>query len=225
MGRNRGGILRVIKPMSTPRKHESPIRKFDGRQSMSPAVSDSHSLSAPIRGEGRGSRRGEGFPFLYSAFEILRRRGFAQAGRRCLVAFLALLAVRGWGQPQTRQVPIERKHFRQILEYFGPPHEAQVKTMLSGSRAKVEPGGMIFMTDARLEMFDEKGALQATAETPECVFDTNTRFLCSTSHVKVVRLELQDSIEGDGFSWQQTNSWMNLSNNVLTVAHNVSRPE
>lgn len=184
MGWHRGGILRVIRTMST-RRHL--LQYFDVR--------------------------------------LVRR---SLGGGECFLVisvFATLLAVPVLSQPQTREVPIERKHFRQVLEYFGPPHEIQVKTMLSGARARLEPGGMIFMTDAKLEMFDEKGTLQAVAVTPECVFDTNTRFLCSTGHVKVVRLELQDSTEGDGFSWQQTNSLMILSNNVLTVAHNLSRPE
>lgn len=156
---------------------------------------------------------------------LQRKKRVRQFDARCfLVLILATLAVPALSQPQTRDVPIERKHFRQVLEYYAAPHDNQIKTMLIGARARIEPGGKILMNDIRVEMFDEKGALNATAEAPECTFYSDTRFLCSTGHVKVVRLELQDSIEGDGFSYQQTNSLMFISNNVVTLAHNVQKP-
>jgi hypothetical protein len=146
-------------------------------------------------------------------------RGF----RSCVL--LAVFAIAGtWAEAQTRVIiPIERKHFRQALEYFPPPHATQIKTLLSGDTARMDPGGKIFMTGAKVTMFDENGELVATAETAECVFDTRTHYLTSTSHVHAVRLPFQDSIEGDGFSYQQTNSFMVISNNVRTVAHHTGK--
>ena len=79
------------------------------------------------------------------------------------------------------------------------------------------------MADARVLFYLETGELQATVETPECNYDTYARLLTSTNHVHAVRLDLNDSIDGDGFCYQQTNSFMVISNNVWTRVNNVAK--
>src|SRR6266446_5683607 len=55
--------------------------------------------------------------------------------------------------------------------YYGPPHEKQLKSLLTGAKAQPQPGGIYLITDAKFETFLEDGRREMLVEAPQCLYD------------------------------------------------------
>jgi hypothetical protein len=108
-----------------------------------------------------------------------------------------------------------------VPEYYDPPHETQMKTLLQGAQAEPGPEGRILITDVKLKRFAEDGQLQMTVEAPQCVFDSVRRAVSSPGPLHVRSTDGKLNLEGDGFLWEQTNSNLIISNRVHTVLRSV----
>ena len=108
------------------------------------------------------------------------------------------------------------------VEYFDPPDEKQMKSRISGAEAQPLAGGLLAIKQLKLEMFDTNGLLQVVVKAPECVYDTQSGLANSSGHLWVESADGKSHVEGDGFLWRQTNSFLTISNNVHTVIENAS---
>jgi len=102
-------------------------------------------------------------------------------------------------------------------EYFSPPHQQQIKSIMSGAEALPQPGGQLVIKQLRLETFGLDGKLEVTIMAPECIYDTFKGVANSPGHLQVQTGDGKFRVEGDGFLWRQSDSFLTISNNVRTV--------
>jgi hypothetical protein len=109
------------------------------------------------------------------------------------------------------------------VEYFGAPHQQDIKRLFSGAEAQPLPGGLLLVKQVKIEMFDLSGKLQLVAEAPECVYDPVNVVANSPGEVQVRTGDGQLKIQGEGFLWRQNDSIFTISNEVETVIDRTSR--
>ncbi len=105
-------------------------------------------------------------------------------------------------------------------EYYGPTNQQQIKSILSGAEALPQPGGLLIIKQLKLEIFNPDGRLEWVVNAPECVYDTFKGLANSPGHLEVRSGDGKFRVEGEGFLWRQTNSFLTISNNVRTVVEN-----
>jgi lipopolysaccharide transport protein LptA len=106
-----------------------------------------------------------------------------------------------------------------FAEYYDPPHETQMKSLLEGAGAQRQADGRIEVTQAKWRTFRESGAGEMTVEAPECVYSPSQKSISSAGPLRVQTADGRFSIAGEGFLFQQTNSMLLVSNRVHTVIH------
>lgn len=133
---------------------------------------------------------------------------------------LASAAAMAWAVPDSRaqQLPIAggATDFNSV-EYYGAPHQQDIKRLFSGAEAEPLPGGLLLVKGVKIEMFDLKGKLQYVAEAPECVYDPVNVVANSPGEVHVRTGNGSLKIDGEGFMWRQDDSVFTISNQVKTV--------
>jgi hypothetical protein len=105
-------------------------------------------------------------------------------------------------------------------EYYGPTNQQQIKSILSGAEALPQPGGLLIIKQLKLEMFNPDGKLEWVVNAPECVYDTFKGVANSPGHLQVRTGDGKFRVEGEGFLWRQSDSFLTISNNVRTVVEN-----
>jgi hypothetical protein len=141
--------------------------------------------------------------------------------RRGVLTFLVLpmLAVLGFAIIATRAQQNTSGHASDFtsVEYYEPPHQQQVKSRLSGAEASPEPGGLLIVKQLKLETFDVNGKSDIVVDAPECVYDTLNGVATSSGRLQMQTGDGKFRVEGEGFLWRQTNSFLTISNRVRTV--------
>jgi lipopolysaccharide export system protein LptA len=105
----------------------------------------------------------------------------------------------------------------QAADYYGPPHETQMKSFLQGAQARPLDNGLLLLIEALLKTFRETGEHELTVRAPECFYDRTNRTASSAGPMHAETADGKFSIEGEGFLWWQTNSSLFISNRVHTV--------
>jgi hypothetical protein len=103
------------------------------------------------------------------------------------------------------------------VEYFEPPHQTLMKTRLSGAEAQPQTDGLLLIHQLKLETFDSNGVPGLIVKAPHCIYDTMHGLASSAGHLRLETADGSSHVEGDGFLWRQTNSFLTISNNVQTV--------
>jgi hypothetical protein len=106
-------------------------------------------------------------------------------------------------------------------EYYDPPNETTMKTLLSGAEVQPQPDGSYPIKELRLELFDEAGKQQVLVEAPECTYDPAKRIGHSAGPLKLHSGDGRLVVEGEGFLWQQDASTLIISNKVHTTIRDV----
>ena len=106
------------------------------------------------------------------------------------------------------------------VEYFEPPHQQRIKSILSGAEALPQPGGLLIIKQLKLKTYDLDGKLGIIIQAPECVYDTLKGLANSPGHLQVRTGDGGFHVEGDGFLWRQNDSLLTISNHVHTVIEN-----
>jgi hypothetical protein len=135
------------------------------------------------------------------------RRNRMLAFSLCSAAFVASVGITATTTVKDFRVP----------EYYDPPHETQMKSLLEGGEAEPMPGGMILLRALKLRTFSETGQPQIVVEAPQCVFNSTEREVSSAGSLQVRTANGQFQLEGEGFLWRQTNSNLIISNRVHTI--------
>jgi len=113
------------------------------------------------------------------------------------------------------------KGFNTALDFFPPPHELQVRSYLEGSESEMGPNGTIILHNAKLQTFHEDGTKEMIMSAPQCIYDYGSKIAHSDGALNLQTwdsnnkraLQLQGS---NGFYWQQTNSYLIVSNQQTT---------
>jgi len=105
-------------------------------------------------------------------------------------------------------------------EYFDPPHQRQMKSRISGAEAHPQAGGLLVIKQLKLETFDVDGKTEMVVEAPDCVYDTQNFTASSPGKLQVRTGDGRFFVEGEGFLWRQTNSFLTISNHVRSVIEN-----
>ena len=98
-----------------------------------------------------------------------------------------------------------------------PPNQQKIKSILSGAEALPQPGGVLIIKQLKLETFNLEGKLEVAVMAPECIYDTFKSAANSPGHLQVWTGDGRFRVEGDGFLWRQSESFLTISNNVRTV--------
>jgi lipopolysaccharide export system protein LptA len=143
-----------------------------------------------------------------------------QRNQACLRPALVVLALGlvmfAW--PGRTQPVVGGQGFK-FTEYYDPPHETQLKSLLEGARAQRLPDGRIQVADAKYRTYRVTGEGEMTVEAPECFYNSGQRSISSSGPLHVQTADEKFSIDGVGFLWQQTNSTLLVSNRVHTIIH------
>ena len=107
-----------------------------------------------------------------------------------------------------------------VPEYYDPPHEMQLKTLLQGAEAQPGVDGRILISVVKLQSFAQNGQTQMLVEAPYCTFDSVRRTVQSPGPLSLRSANGKVLLEGEGFLWEQTNSNLIISNHVRTVIRN-----
>jgi hypothetical protein len=102
-------------------------------------------------------------------------------------------------------------------EYYDPPHQTQLKSLLRGAVAEPETLGRVRIKDLRLDTFRETGEAEMIVEAPECIYDPETRQASSAGRIQAHSADNRFFIEGSGFLLIVTNKSITISNNVRTT--------
>jgi len=105
-------------------------------------------------------------------------------------------------------------------EYYEPPHQRQIKSILSGAEALPQPGGRLIVKQLKLETFGLDGKREIVIMAPECIYDTFKGVANSPGHLQVRTGDGKIRTDGDGFMWRQGEQKLTISNNVCTVFEN-----
>jgi hypothetical protein len=103
-------------------------------------------------------------------------------------------------------------------EYF--PDQKHVKTILSGAEAIPRTGGLLIIKQLKLQKFNADGKLECVVTAPECIYDTTGYTASSAGPLRLENGDGKFQVAGEGFLWRQTNSFLTISNQVLTRIEN-----
>ena len=78
---------------------------------------------------------------------------------------------------------------------------------------------MIQVTGAKGQTFRKNGEGELVVEAPQCVYDSEQRLVSSPGPLHLQTADGSFVLEGEGFSWQQANAVLFVSNRVHTVVH------
>jgi hypothetical protein len=103
------------------------------------------------------------------------------------------------------------------VEYYDAPNQQQVKSQISGASAQPIEGGLLLIKHVKLERFLVDGKPQLIVTAPECVFNPMTGQANSPGEVHMQTGDKSLQIEGQGFLWRQSESFLIISNHVQTI--------
>jgi hypothetical protein len=109
-----------------------------------------------------------------------------------------------------------------ITEYYEAPYQLQVKSILSGAEVVHRPGRPDVIRQFKLQTFNLDGKTNLVVTGPECFYDEKAYTASSAGPVQVQNGNGSFRVTGEGFLWRQTNSSLTISNQVRTVAENVT---
>jgi lipopolysaccharide transport protein LptA len=153
-------------------------------------------------------------------YAFSRYRGLSSVVPVVLALGLALSLRPGRAQPVVGGQGLK------FTEYYDPPHETQLKSVLECSQAQRQPDGRYLITAAKYRTFRVTGEGELAVEAPQCTYDQGQRSVSSAGPLQAQSADAKFSIEGEGFLYRQTNSTLLVSNRVHTVVHSdlLSRP-
>jgi hypothetical protein len=142
--------------------------------------------------------------------------GIALCVAFCFVFCLAVAAAQSTNQSGPRSTV---KGFRAPLEYFDPPYELQVKSFLEGTEAVPGANGVVSIRDAILLTYHEDGSKEMIVTAPQCTYDSRQYIVSSAGPLQVRKLDDNIQVQGVGFYWLQTNSYLRISNQQQTTVY------
>ena len=104
-----------------------------------------------------------------------------------------------------------------VPDYYDPPNQNQIKSLLRGAQAQPQPNGRVLVKELRLETYGTNGRAVMIVRAPDCTYDQAAQTATSANHIEARSGDSKLSIEGMGFRWDQANSTFVISNEVRTM--------
>jgi len=114
------------------------------------------------------------------------------------------------------QAPVEGTNFKVAGEFFDPPYERQMKSLIEGARWRHQ-GAQTEVYNVKVQRFRTNGTVEIIIEAPECFYDEHRKAIDSAGPVQFRTADGRFFLSGVGFLWLQTNSILYISNQVKTV--------
>ncbi len=94
----------------------------------------------------------------------------------------------------------------------------RMKTLLTGEGAEPLEPGVFLVSKVKIQIFDDQTPPSArmTIDAPECIFDSREKNASSSGAIALKSTDGRFSIEGEGFTWNQSVSSLAISNKVET---------
>src|SRR5215831_5966150 len=109
---------------------------------------------------------------------------FAACTGRLLLILVAIIFVAD--RIHAQQIAgLKGTHFSVSPEFYPPPHQGQMKSLLQGDEAQPQPDGSIVVKGAKLQTFREDGQRELLVETPQCVYRQVNRSVSSPESLRV----------------------------------------
>ena len=106
----------------------------------------------------------------------------------------------------------------QASDYYGPPHETRMKTLLEGAKAQMQSDRKTWLlTRPKLQTFSERGEREIIIQAPQCLFDEARHTVSSAGPITMQTADGKYFLDGEGFVFSQTNSSLIISNKVHTT--------
>jgi len=134
-----------------------------------------------------------------------------------VILILSVLMALGYFTVRAQQATTGQANNFSSVEYFESPHQTMMRTRLSGAEAQPLAGGLLVIRQLKLETFDSNGVPGLIVKAPDCVYDTLHGVASSPGHLRLETADGSSHVEGDGFLWRQTDSFLTISNHVQTV--------
>jgi hypothetical protein len=110
-----------------------------------------------------------------------------------------------------------------ITEYYESPNQQRVKSILSGAEVVHRPGQPDVIKQFKLLTFNLEGQTNLVVTGPECFYDEKACTASSAGPLQVQNGDGTFRMDGEGFLWRQTNSSLTISNQVRSMADNVTQ--
>src|SRR4051812_24941293 len=130
--------------------------------------------------------------------------------------FAAALFLYSLSAASLRAQPLEGSNFKAAGDFYDPPNERQMKSLIEGARWRHQ-GAQTEVYDAKVQTFRTNGVVELMIDAPECFYDETHKAINSSGPVRFRTADGRFSLAGVGFLWLQTNSTLYISNQVQTV--------
>lgn len=114
------------------------------------------------------------------------------------------------------------KGFRVAGEYFDPPNEQQMKSLIEGAEGRPLGNNVFQLTQLKLTTFQTNGQAEMIVLAPDCLFDNASGIASSPGPLTVQTADGQFNLQGNGFHWLQNVSVLYISNDVHSVLHKLT---
>jgi lipopolysaccharide export system protein LptA len=125
-------------------------------------------------------------------------------------------------EPVVRQVTATNPKYP---EFFDPPFQSQLKSLVQGSKAESLSNSRLQVYDAKVQDFETNGQTKLIIQTPRCIYDRPAHAVSSSEPLHVQTGDGKFMTDGTGFLFVQTNGLLFISNRVHTfVQADLLRP-
>jgi hypothetical protein len=145
------------------------------------------------------------------------KSGAASSGMFLAGALFFLGAV---AENRAQQTPTGRATDFTSEAYFEPPNQQQVKMRFSGGAAVPLPGGLLEVSQLKIEKFATDGRTELVVQAPECVYAPLDGVATSAGRLDLRTGDGRLLLEGEGFLFNQNAAQLVVSNHVHTVIKN-----
>lgn len=104
-----------------------------------------------------------------------------------------------------------------VPDYFEPPNQNRMKSLLRGAEAEPQPSGRVLIRELHVETYRLDGTTEFIIRAPECLYDAGGQVASSAGHFEARSGDDKLVIRGEGFRWQQIDSTFTISNRVHTL--------
>jgi lipopolysaccharide export system protein LptA len=134
------------------------------------------------------------------------------------LAGLFLLVLVGGAKAQlVLQGPLKNFKFPDYYPEKANQTNRVLKTLITGAEAWQLPGGQMRIKGLRIESHGEDGHREAEVKASDCVLNYTNKEATGAGHLEVSSAAGFYRIEGDGFSWKTSNSFLFISNRVVAT--------
>lgn len=109
-----------------------------------------------------------------------------------------------------------------LPEYFSPPNENQLRSLLQGAEAELRPDNTIVIYKLHAITFRQTGELELEINAPVCHYNPADHVAYSSNALEVRTGDSRLKVRGEGFLWQQHEAILIISNHVHCILRTIS---